>query len=150
MMIAYLRSIVWAPAADFVRAHQWVSISQKTYFPLVLSIKLCILLGYLRIFKIDRYTRWAIWFGMFACTVFYVVSFCVTAFRCKPVAAAWVPAIPGECLDYDTFPLATGYFNFLTDFYILLVPLPAIFRLKLPLVRRLRIASIFGLGVLYV
>jgi hypothetical protein len=127
---------------------QWLTVSQKSYFPLILSIKLCILIGYLRIFNIDRFTKWALWFGVCACSIFYIITFFVDMFRCKPVASAWNPTIKGKCMSYAAFPWATGIFNMISDFYILALPLPPILRMNMALSRRLRIASIFGLGLL--
>lgn len=99
-------------------------------------------------FETDRGTKWAIWFGLAACSVFYLVTFFMDVFRCKPVAAAWNPTVGGTCLSYAAFPWATGVFNVISDFYILLLPLPIIFKMHMPMARRLRIASIFGLGTL--
>ncbi|KAI1335894.1 hypothetical protein F5Y15DRAFT_396094 [Xylariaceae sp. FL0016] len=135
------------PATEVVSTYKWLGVSQKSYFPLILSIKLCILFGYLRIFKIDRLTKWAIWFGTTACGIFYIVTFFVDLFRCKPIAAAWNPSIEGTCMSYAAFPWATGIFNMISDFYILLVPLPPILKLNMPLAQRIRIVSIFSLGV---
>jgi hypothetical protein len=127
---------------------QWLTISQKSYFPMILSIKLCILLGYLRVFKTDLGTKCGIWIGLMACTIFYTVTFFMDVFRCKPVEAAWNPTVHGTCLSYAAFPWATGIFNVVSDFYILVLPLPVLFKMHMPLARRLRIASIFGLGSL--
>ncbi|KAF2833914.1 hypothetical protein CC86DRAFT_415931 [Ophiobolus disseminans] len=91
--------------------------------------------------------KWGIWLGMMACTVFYLVTFFVDIFRCKPVASAWNPTIKGKCMSYAAFPWATGIFNFISDFYILMLPLPPILRMNMSLIRRLRIASIFGLSL---
>ncbi|KAH9904695.1 hypothetical protein F4778DRAFT_40567 [Xylariomycetidae sp. FL2044] len=134
-------------ASEILSTLLWLSVSQKSYFPLILSIKLCILLGYLRIFKVDRVTKWSTWIGVALCTIFYVVTFLMDIFRCKPIQAAWNPTIEGTCLDYAAFPWATGIFNVLSDFYILFLPLWPIFRMNMSLVRRIRIATIFGLGL---
>ena len=133
-----------------ISSPQWLVTSQKCYFPLILSVKLCLLLGYHRVFKIDRATTWGIWIGLAACTIFYVIIFFVDLFRCKPIEASWNPTIEGTCMSYAAFPYATGIFNIISDFYILLLPLPVIFKMTMTWTRRLRIASIFGLGALWV
>ncbi|KAH9990892.1 hypothetical protein F4779DRAFT_637786 [Xylariaceae sp. FL0662B] len=134
-------------ASDILNTLKWLTVSQKSYFPLILSIKLCILLGYLRIFKVDRVTKWGIWIGVFACTIFYVITFFIDLFRCKPIEATWNPTIEGICLSHEAFPWATGIFNMISDFYILLLPLLPILKMNMPLARRVRIASIFGFGL---
>lgn len=45
-------------ATEIINTLKWLTVAQKSYFPLILSIKLCILIGYLRIFQIDRVTKW--------------------------------------------------------------------------------------------
>jgi hypothetical protein len=85
---------------------------------------------------VDRGTSCAIYFGIFANSVFYVITFFIDVTRCK------------TCLLYSAFPWATGIFNMISDFYILLLPMPLIFGMLMPLARRIRIASIFGLGLL--
>ncbi|KAH8882982.1 hypothetical protein GQ53DRAFT_831171 [Thozetella sp. PMI_491] len=133
-------------ASEILETLKWLVISQKFYFPLVLFVKLCLLLGYLRIFKIDLATKWGIWVGIVVCSLFYIIIFFVDLFRCKPIEATWNPTIQGTCMSYAAFPYATGIFNIVSDFYILLLPLPVIFMMTMPWTRRLRIASVFGLG----
>lgn len=101
-------------------------------------------------FKTDRGTKWGIWIGLTACSIFYIVTFFIDVFRCKPVEAAWNPTVNGTCLSYAAFPWATGVFHVVSDFYILMLPLPVIFKMHMPLARRLRVVSIFGLGTLSV
>ncbi|KAI0404812.1 hypothetical protein F4802DRAFT_212963 [Xylaria palmicola] len=134
-------------ATEILHTLKWLAVTQKTYFPLILAIKLCILLGYLRIFSVDRFTKWGIWAGIVVVSIFYVVFFFLDIFRCMPVEAAWNPTIKGRCLSYAALPDATGIVNLISDFYILLLPLRPIFNMNMDLSRRLRIASIFGLGL---
>lgn len=127
---------------------QWLAIAQKSYFPLILSVKLCLFFGYLRMFKVDRVTRWSIWAGVVACSIFYIITFFVDLFRCMPIQSAWDPTVEGKCMSYDVFPNATGAFNIISDFYILWIPLPPVVRMNMPLARKIRIALTFGLGLL--
>jgi len=112
-----------------------------------MSIKLCILVGYLRSFKADRATKQGIWFGAFGCAVFYLTAFFVDVFRCKPVKAAWNPTIKGKCMSYAVFPWATGIFNMISDFYILVLLLPPIWRMNMSLAQCLGMGLIIGLGI---
>ncbi|KAI1425600.1 hypothetical protein F5Y12DRAFT_714095 [Xylaria sp. FL1777] len=125
----------------------WLTVTQKSSFPLILAIKLCVLFGYLRIFSVDRLTKWGIWIGIVVISIFYIVSFFLVLFRCIPVEASWNPTVKGRCLSYAAFLDAIGVFNIISDFYILLLPLRPIFSLNMGIARHLRIASIFGLGL---
>lgn len=47
-----------------------------------------------------------------------------------------------------TFGVVQGILNVVSDFYLLLVPLPAVWGLQLPLLKRMEILAIFGTGLL--
>lgn len=47
-----------------------------------------------------------------------------------------------------TFGVVQGIFNVVSDLYLLVVPLPAVWGLKLPLKKRMGILAIFGTGLL--
>ncbi|CAI6286824.1 unnamed protein product [Periconia digitata] len=122
------------PAADLRKAVKLLEVARKSYFPVVLTVKVCILTGYLRIFNIDRTTKWALWAGLCLITLFYIAAFFVDITHCK---------VPVGC---EPFLMGTGIFNVISDFYILLLPMPLIFRMRMPITRRLRIVSVFALG----
>ncbi|KAF2708714.1 hypothetical protein K504DRAFT_502736 [Pleomassaria siparia CBS 279.74] len=134
-------------ASDTLYLFKIFSVALKVYMPTILAVKLCLLLGYHRVFHIDRKAKYAIWAGVVANTAFYVAFFLIDLFRCKPMAAAWNPTITAKkCIAYEFFPWATGVFNIISDFYILLIPMPIIFHLNMSLAHRTRLIAIFGLG----
>ncbi|KUJ10853.1 uncharacterized protein LY89DRAFT_739839 [Mollisia scopiformis] len=135
------------PASKFLITFKWLTISQWCYFPAVLSVKVCILLTYLRIFQINRTAKWMICFGIAAMIIFYIVAFFCTLFYCVPVQRAWDRTVPGHCISYSAWPYATGIFNFCSDFFILLIPLRPIFTLTMPFWRKVRILCIFSMGL---
>jgi len=47
-----------------------------------------------------------------------------------------------------TFGVVQGIFNVVSDFYLLVVPLPAVWGLQLPRKKRVEILAIFGTGLL--
>jgi hypothetical protein len=129
---------------------QVFSAGLKIYMPAILSVKLCILIGFHRIFQVDTRTRWLIRIGMAVNVLFYFICFFVDLFRCTPMATAWNPSIKGKCLSYTAFPWVTGVFNIISDFYILLIPMPLLFGLHMDMGRRVKLIAIFGLGLLQV
>ncbi|KAH8728007.1 hypothetical protein GQ44DRAFT_824348 [Phaeosphaeriaceae sp. PMI808] len=134
-------------ASEIVHCLKVFSAGLKMYMPAILTVKLCILIGFYRVFKVYQMARWAIWFGMAANIIFYVVCFFIDIFRCKPMAAAWNPSIKGKCLPYTLFPWITGIFNVISDFYILAIPMPILFNMNMDIKRRIKIISIFSLGL---
>jgi hypothetical protein len=89
-----------------------------------------------------------VWFGIFAVVVFYIVTFFDTLFLCKPVAASWDPSIKGTCQSQKPLPYASGIFGFMSDFYIFFLPIPTIWSLNMPILKKIRLMLAFGIGLL--
>lgn len=88
------------------------------------------------------------WVGMCLIGGAYTAILFSTVFRCSPVQKAWNPELSGHCLPLKGFPYASGAINVISDFYILVILIPFIWSLNMKLHRKLRVLSIFGLGVL--
>jgi hypothetical protein len=114
----------------------------------MLSVKLCLLLGFHRVFKVDTRTRNLIWAGIAVNTIAYTVFFFFGLFRCRPIRAAWDPDVKGVCASDGWTPWAIGLFNVFSDFYILFLPMPIVFAMTMTTMRRIRLTCIFGLGLL--
>lgn len=78
------------------------------------------------------------------------VVFFFSFFMCQPVAYYWNKSIPnGSCVSNRTYMIqniATAIMALLTDVAILLVPMPAILRLKLQKRRKFAVISVFSMG----
>lgn len=72
----------------------------------------------------------------------------VQIFACIPVQASWDKDIHGNCQTINNTRLMNSVANIVTDFIILLLPLPVIWRLKLPKTQKLALTGVFGLGFL--
>ncbi|KAF2678684.1 hypothetical protein K458DRAFT_408736 [Lentithecium fluviatile CBS 122367] len=135
-------------ATSIVRVLKLFSATLKVYMPTILAVKLCLLLGYHRVFKVDRRSKWLIWIGVALNSAFYIAFFFLDIFRCRPMASAWNPAIKGKCIEWAFFPWTTGLFNIISDFYILAIPMPILAGMKgMDNKRRARLFAIFGLGL---
>jgi len=122
----YASSIVWIPAAFFTKAS--------------------LLLLTARLFSIYRRTtrgiRLYVWFLLIAYTP---VQF-VKIFICWPIARYWNPAIPGRCLDQPKIFLTDTALAFVTDFIILVIPIPLAWKLNMPLRKKMKVAAMLGAG----
>lgn len=131
---------------------QWYSIGRILYDITILLIKISILLQYLRIFVPDRKSNMrlfvAIQVAMWSVFIFY---FAVTTFNivtCTPREKMWNPLIEdGRCFNRDAIDRTTGIFNCLSDFAILILPMVPIFKLQLPLKKKIMMVTIFATGV---
>lgn len=70
----------------------------------------------------------------------------ISAFSCTPLRAAWDKTIPSKCMGVLKILLASGVTSVLLDFWILILPLPLLWKLQVKLVRKLLIILMFFAG----
>lgn len=75
-----------------------------------------------------------------------VSSLFSTAFQCTPVAKAWIPTLPGHCIQDFAWYSSTAAISTVTDLYILLLPVPMIWALKTSVKRRVYLLGAFFLA----
>ncbi|KAL8709063.1 MAG: hypothetical protein Q9220_006084 [cf. Caloplaca sp. 1 TL-2023] len=144
--------------------HQWnVTLSQVEHFAslanaieilyhlLILTIKLSVLLQYLRIFVPRRnrafYLAWLLIGVNVTLNISLAFSF---AFECVPRQKLWRPAMDGHCINLASAFIVSATTNTITDFAVFLLPLFAIWELQLPWERKLGVSAVFTVGLLYV
>ncbi len=72
----------------------------------------------------------------------------VVAFQCHPIELNWDKSIQGTCINQWVFFVIGSTPNVITDFAILIIPLPAVWALNMRTAQRLSIMGIFLLGSL--
>ncbi|KAH8748634.1 integral membrane protein [Diaporthe sp. PMI_573] len=114
------------------------------YFTSVALPKLGIICLYLRIFNWKGATRSVAWV-LFTLTAMTSVSLVVAAcFQCTPIAFWWDRTIPGgRCFDVQAFFHAQALPGFVLDLAIMALPMPTIWHLKMPIVKRLALVAVF-------
>ncbi|KAL8684505.1 MAG: hypothetical protein Q9224_006309, partial [Gallowayella concinna] len=81
--------------------------------------------------------------------VYYIISTCITTFACNPRERIWNPLITEfKCLDNTIGILFTCLFNIVSDLIILALPSRAVWKLKIPLKKRISIILLFATGLL--
>lgn len=69
------------------------------------------------------------------------------SFLSSPVSAYWTLSVkPQNCIDERTHLLVGGIINTLTDFFVVLLPLPTVFALQIPRRQQIILMIIFGAG----
>ncbi|EWY79988.1 hypothetical protein FOCG_17769 [Fusarium oxysporum f. sp. radicis-lycopersici 26381] len=112
-------------------------------------IKISILLFYNRIFATTELLfSLSMKFGYFLSISYPIVVWVTMGNACKPFENFWTQftGTKGTCIDINTFFLALGIVNMINDFYILLIPVPHIFRLQMSLRKRIGVTGILMLG----
>jgi hypothetical protein len=70
--------------------------------------------------------------------------------QCRPYQHFWMqyidPTAKGTCIDLYPFFLGNAAASVVTDFLILLVPIPMVWQLQMPTGQKLAVSSIFLLG----
>ncbi|KAJ9149249.1 Pth11-like integral membrane protein [Pleurostoma richardsiae] len=113
------------------------------------TTKISILLFYQRIFTTqDKFFRMLVAFGYFLSFSYPVVIWVTMGTACKPVSHFWTQfgGTAGTCIDTNKFFLALGIVNMITDFYILLIPIPQILKLQMSTKKKLGVTGIMMLG----
>ena len=119
--------------------------TEVLYNSAMVPVKLSILLLYRRIFPVQWFTR-----TLFAVAVLvfsYTLAGTMTViFQCVPVKHDWNAAVPATCVDFEAELISLGVINSLTDFLILFLPIPMLWKLKTSTTRKLQLTGMFGLG----
>lgn len=111
-------------------------------------IKFSLFLQYYSLFRPLRWIRISVWIGGTICVVFYV-AVTITAFVLN---SPW----PGESLQDDIlswhyhkfaeFSIPTGVVGMLVDWYLLILPIPAVWALRMSTSKKLGVLIVFMTG----
>ena len=121
------------------------------YGPVAFCAKLSLFLLYYRLFSRRKWVRYLVYLGIGATVATYTATTIVYGYLCLPRhGQGWIEAgLSSRChKQFIMIVFVLSPFNLLSDLYLLLVPLPAIWHLHLPLRKRLGIAGIFLTGSL--
>lgn len=124
----------------------WVSI--LAYILATTLTKLSIVLQYMRLFPGRRMVL-ACRITLFLVILYGVTAFSMAVFSCFPDITSFWTTRRG-CWNAAIQVISTSIFNILTDFLILLLPIPSISSLQLPQRQKLALMGIFALGGLLV
>ena len=131
---------------------QWVNVTTILYAITICLIKQSILLQYLRIFVPHRkgnLTLFVIIHAlMWSISIYYLFSTIFEIAMCTPRKKIWNPMMEtGHCFNANANYLASGIFNIVSDFAILIVPMIPICKLQMPLRRKIMMIALFALGL---
>ena len=109
------------------------------------------LLLYRRVFLPQRWSVFDIVLRIFmiVCSMFYLSTVPVKIWECIPRAKLWNKSIEGKCIHVPGLLNADGIFNTLSDFLILLVPVKALWTLRMKKSKKIGIALLFTVGSMY-
>ncbi|KAI9842653.1 MAG: hypothetical protein M1837_007020 [Sclerophora amabilis] len=140
------------PLRKVFRVLYYINVTSILYGPTVFVVKLSILLQYLRIFvpvpKSNRIMYWGIILTIGGNLVFYTVHMFIGIFACNPREKMWNKLITeGHCHDANKIYISSGYLNVASDFIIFFLPLSNIWKLRMPLRRKIGVSAVFAIGL---
>ena len=113
-------------------------------------VKVSVLLFYSRVFKGDQWFNIALWIAGALVFSWWITTNFRALFTCIPVAKAWDSTISGHCINtYQTY-LATAILNVLTDFILLILPLPLLWKLQTTKDRKVVLSLVFVMSYWWV
>lgn len=74
----------------------------------------------------------------------------ILLFPCRPISKAWNVLTPGHCLDLNRLYFTQAGFMTFTDLIVCILPIPMVFRMKLPLRQKVSVCGLFALGAIAV
>lgn len=109
-------------------------------------IKLSVLMFYRRVFGITRAKLITFRIvGVLLVGWFIAINF-LNLFTCTPVKKSWVHDLPGSCTNWKMALIGTAIPNICTDFILLILPMPILWRLQVGLSRKIALAGAFAAG----
>ncbi|KAI1135576.1 hypothetical protein F5Y05DRAFT_421263 [Hypoxylon sp. FL0543] len=158
--------LLWIPGGGILGIHLWdapvshfIEYQKGSLADSVLiritntTIKVGFFVFYLRLFGTVTYVRYLVWVGMAVVTIFCVIFVVLDIVACAPFPSEhgnWVaPSLLDRC-NRIAVPLITAaaYISVITDFYILLMPLHQVSKLRVSTGRKMGIGFIFLTGFL--
>ncbi|KAL8728135.1 MAG: hypothetical protein Q9181_005452 [Wetmoreana brouardii] len=120
------------------------------YGPTIFFIKLALFLLYLHLFGRLRWMRYSVWFGITITGLFYVSGLIVPFGLCAPRGGkTWLDmSMTPRCRNSEDYGIAQGVMNLISDFYLLIIPIPAVMSLQLPQKKKFGVIAIFMTGFL--
>ena len=123
--------------------------SDILYFPAMGLVKISTLLLFGRIFPVQKFHLILRAVGLFI-SVYSLISVIIMIFQCRPLKGAWDPTIKPDCIPLSNFLIFMGSMNVLTDFLLLCLPLPQLWRLQMRRGTKMQVIGIFSIGGLSV
>lgn len=80
--------------------------------------------------------------------LYHLIATAFNIFICRPREKAWNPLLQGSCYNLNSLSITTGFFNIFSDFALLMLPLWAIWKLHVPVKKKLGLSAVFATGML--
>ena len=111
-------------------------------------MKLSVIFLYRRIFP-NHWLRITLWIVGGFLVYMAIAADCLAVFKCLPLESIDDPTIKPRCINFGLWIVIHALHNVVTDFMLLFLPMPLVWRLNMTRTRKVQISGIFALGTLY-
>lgn len=122
---------------------------EQFYPPAVNLTKISILLLYGRLFPTPRFRRYLYGMGIFI-VLWWMMNQVTNTVQCIPLHYFWTQWTrnpgKGHCINTLKYYRCQAFPNIITDIILLILPLPEIWKLRLPQSQKMALSGIFCLG----
>jgi hypothetical protein len=125
---------------------QWLYAGSIVYLPAAYFTKVTLLLIIARVFRVKRAVAKSIYIFIAALFFAYLPMQISKTFICSPIKAFWDDRVHGSCLQQRKIFIADTTVGFVTDFIILILPIPLIWSFNASLWKKVKIAAVLGAG----
>ena len=124
---------------------QAVLAAEALYSPAIGLVKISTCFLFARIFPQPKF-RWFL-FSLGAFVALYsTIQIIISIFQCRPINGAWDVSVGAQCIQISLVWEIMGGFNVLTDFALLLAPIPQLLKLQMPRQTKVQLVSLFSVG----
>ena len=117
------------------------------YGAAITAIKATFLLQYQRVFSVGGYVNRFLW-ALIIVMGWSIASLVIAIFTCVPVEGFWDPSVKAHCVPEHPWWEINSAGNVITDFAVFCLPLPTLWKLRLPRNQKIALIGIFCLGFL--
>lgn len=123
------------------------------YGPCIWFVKLSLFVLYVQVFHPLRWLRYCAYAGVVSTGLSYWVVSIIYLAMCVPRDGTsqgdyFMALVSPRCQNVNPLQVANGVVSLVSDLYLVILPLPAVWKLQLPLHRKLALSAMFFTGAM--
>ncbi|KAL7275791.1 hypothetical protein RUND412_001244 [Rhizina undulata] len=119
--------------------------NQLLYYPILSLTKISTLIFYRRISSNKTFRIWI--YILLACNAGLTISITLAdLFQCTPLPYVYDKTIRGRCINNGAFFVSTAAINILTDFAVVILPMPMLWGVQIHVKQKIALMGLFSLG----
>lgn len=132
--------------AKLMRQWQMMWIYEILYNPVMTATRVSILFFYLQI-NPERRFRMVVYAALAFCLASSFTAMMVFVCQCTPPSYFWTRIGNGKCLNAYVVFLVNAIVNLATDLWVLAIPIPMVWRLRIATKQKIALSAVFAVGL---